>query len=165
MTEQNWQVMVSKGIAGDGTVTCFVAALDCLLQSADIPYRIYDEYRDAYLHQKEHGVDNRHTRQTIRKVLQKSLGSTSLKNLRTKRVSTPGELLHTISNANQGGKKIIIWTEPTHVVGIKILSEGLCRMVGNSLPCEDELTLDDLFEFLYLPPRSDKDQSNVYLIN
>lgn len=159
--------MVDKGIAGEDTVTCFIAALDCLLEFVDIPYSVYALYTEAYRQQLRDGPDNRHTRRVIRRTLEETTGSSSLKNFHTKRITSVEELDLVIKNANQGSKKIIIWTDPTHVVGVKRLPDERYLMVGNSLPCEDELTIEELFSYLYIPPRSEKKDghSNLYLVS
>lgn len=169
MTQLNWEEMVRKGIAGDnpGVVTCFVAALDCLLEDQDIPYKVYARYTQAYRNQVKNGVDNRQTRYFYREVLQSAIGKSCFKNFICKRASTKEDFTLILNNALQGKKKIIVFVSYAHVVGLKQVRDGIWKMVGNSLPYNDEITTAELFDYLYVPPCTEKkdDRTNIYLIN
>lgn len=166
MSQRNWETMVEKGIAGEDTVTCFVAALDCLFDNVDIPYKTYARYTEAYLEQKQFGDSSRRSRRVYREVLFNALGSSCLKNFIARRASNLESWLIILDNALQSKRKIIVNVSYSHVVGLQLVSDGVWRMVGNSLPYDDELTSEEVFEYLYIPPRTEKpdDQKNVFLV-
>ena len=161
--------MVATGIAGDyNTVTCMVAAIDCLLDDQDIPYETYAFYREAFLDQCRYGPSRRRSRDVFREVLRSFEGSSSLRNFSSKRVTTLDKLDRILTGAIIGGKKIIICTSNCRVVGLRPVQMGIWQMVGNAVPYEGEITTEQILLFLYIPPRSiglKGDQANIYLIN
>ncbi|HCQ31596.1 TPA: hypothetical protein DIU27_04415 [Candidatus Collierbacteria bacterium] len=166
MSLSNWQEMVKKGIAGEETVTCFVAALDCLLDHIDIPFKVYAEYTNAFLCESFFGEDRRLERTIYRYVLNYSLGSCSLKNISVKRASNPEALRDVIKRAYQGRRHIIIYTGINHVVGLKPINPNIWAMVGNSIPTDEQLYIEEIFPFLYVPPCTQKirDRTNIFII-
>ena len=166
MSQLNWEGMSQKGIAGSDSATCFVAALDCLLEKVDIPYSIYDRYNIAFWHQYVYGPNRRTAKQVYQEVILAATGSICGKNLTGRRATTKSETSQVLQKALEGRKKVIIRVSAYHDVGLKPQKDGTWIMVGNSLPCDHNLESEDVFRYLYVPRRNKApDLYNIYLIN
>lgn len=166
MSQLNWEGMSEKGIAGDYSATCFVAALDCLLEKVDIPYSVYARYTTAFWHQYLFGPNRRTAKQVFQEVLLAATGSNCIKNLVGRRATTASETSLILQKALEGRKKVIIRVSNCHDVGLKPQKGGTWVMVGNSLPCANPLEPDEIFRFLHVPRRNKfPDLYNIYLIN
>jgi len=163
MSILNWEFMEEIGIAGRWSPTCLVAALDCQIKH-DIPYYVYAKYKQAYIYQCHYGPNKQNTKNAYHMVLKAVTGSTSNKNFIGKMAKSPEQTAKILNNAKQGGKKIIIWVGPTHVVGLCYTRNGW-KMVGNDLPCIEELSAEGVFRYLHKARRHNKYRENIYLVN
>jgi len=155
MTIENFRDLKEKGITGPHRATCFVGALDSVSNFQSASEKTYLEYENAFWKQELNGLNTRHTRETIRKVLA-DFGGSSLKGTSAKRARTPEETKKILDSARQGGRRILVYTEEHHVVGLRPVSHGW-RMVGTRLPegisSDQVLTSEEIFDHLDQPSR------------
>lgn len=142
-----------NGVGDKESSTCFVAAIQGVTHLHEIPDQVFTDYEQAYLQQCFEGVNPKRSRDTIRNVL-KEAGVSSLKGLSIRRARNKGECKRILQRARQGGRRVIIYTQDNHVVGLSTVSEGW-RMVGNWTPVSTSsiLTDEEIFRYLNVPSK------------
>lgn len=145
---------IKRGVTGEESNSCFVAALQWVCNDYVIPDKIFEQYEDAFYVQDYDGVNSRNTRIIMRNVL-KSAGVSSLKGISNQRARNAHECAKILNKAQEGGRRIIIFTSEDHVVGLRPVSGGW-RMGGSSTPIDSSIVLTSLqvFKYLYVPTKS-----------
>jgi len=132
MTRANYLDLLGKGYTGPNTDTCFPAALDNTSERHNVSASGYLSYELKFLITDMDGVNPKRTREMTRDILSE-VGVGSLKGVSTKHSSTPQETEEILENARQGGRRVIVYTEDDHVVGLRPVNGGW-RFVGNRTP-------------------------------
>lgn len=131
--------------------TCFAAAAQGISDTHTISDETYSAYEAALLEQILEGSNAKRTREILRTVL-RDAGGSSYEGFSRKRARSLEETVKILENARQGGRRVIIYTEERHVVGLRAVSGGW-RMVGVRTPVDSQtvLTSAEVFEHLFIP--------------
>ena len=165
MSYLSWSTAVEKCLAGPSSSTCLPSALDCLYPNFEFPLWFYSFYEDAYRDQTKYGANKGRTKSVYTKLIHLLTGSTRTKQIVFKMVKSEDETEVVLQNALIGGWKVIICTQPSHVVGLKSISNKW-QMVGNAVETLDLLTSRQVFKYLYIKrpyPRGTEKCPNIYL--
>ena len=134
---------------------CFPAAFEAISEG-EITDQAYVDYYNSYWEHVFEGTSTKRTRNAFGKVL-RQVGGSSQKRIQGLRIRNTNECVKALNNARQGGRRVIIWTSESHVVGLRPISRGW-RMLGTGLPKDAEngkhvFTDSEIFPFLVQPSR------------
>jgi len=148
MSIANYRERLADGVAGSSTSTCFVAAVDCVSPKHGISADAYRHYTKVCPEDPTAGVNYRAVRTARRRVLEEA-GVGSFRAVSATRVKTEEDAKRVLDNAREGARRVIVYTGPDHVVGLRPANGGW-RMVGTSTPVSSfrVLTSEEVFPYL-----------------
>ena len=124
MSEENYFNLLRRRkslVTGPKTPTCLVASIDRITVNTDAPVQIYQRQSELWRQAGEGIIDKRSSavgRMQLNEILN-SLGiSSSTKNISRRRAENAEELEQILSNAQQGGRRVIAWVDRHHAVGL-----------------------------------------------
>jgi hypothetical protein len=164
LSKPNYDYILETDLTGPHTPTCFVAAIEILLDGYDIPPWIYHYYTQAYNHQAVHGQNRRFTKKIINTVL--SVIHKDIDDLSFFYVGSVEKAHKIFNGALNSGKIILAFPHPGHIVGLKSIDTDVWQMVGTWVPTNHYLTTAQVVELLYKPTDRYKNKrvANIWLI-
>jgi|GEM_PF-5997185 len=166
MSVRNYiELLVRKNTTGSRTPTCFPAALDLISDNNDVPPWIYQFYTQKYKEYHEGNRSPKLAKETMNTVLTTVDGG-KLKDVAERRARSEDETEEILEKAKIGGRRVVIFTEKNHVVGLKPIDERWI-LIGTWTPKNSFgiYSSREVFRFLAQPKRQNgKLLPNILLI-
>lgn len=153
MSEYSYTEKYYKGLTGDDTGTCFVAALE-LLSLDSFSDELYRFYQQAFTLQETEGASSKYTKTVLNSVLRSVLEHGGFSSLVKRTAQTFDEFEEVLNKLTKGGFRILIYVEDGHVVGLKQENQHW-KVVGTWAPFDTSelLSTEEIFSYLYIPQK------------
>ncbi len=143
--------MVRCGVSGVNTSTCFVAALDCLLEERSIPIEVYCAFNNLCVDNCLLGYDKDASDKMFKLVITHAFGQFDPKKIKSVICRVKTDAIDILNKARIDNKFVIIQTGENHDVGLKPSRNNTWKVVGNGASKYKNIATEDVFRHLFQP--------------